>query len=77
MASLNEENQVEQPFIEQLQGMGWQHLAGDIDVPDFTERTSFRDVLLQGRLLAALNSIPSLPGDSGNKKPAFAVSSTS
>jgi len=44
MAALNEEQQVERPLIEQLKGMGWQHLPGDIDVPYLTERESFREV---------------------------------
>jgi len=29
---------VEIPFIEQLKGMGWDHIEGDIDVPYLTER---------------------------------------
>ena len=33
--------------------MGWQWLEGDTDVPDFTERTSFREVLLLIRPLIA------------------------
>ena len=45
---------VERPFCEQLERMGWQWLAGDTDVPEFTERESFRDVLLKERLAAAL-----------------------
>jgi hypothetical protein len=35
-------------FIEQLKVMGWQHIAGDVDVPDFTERRSLRAVLHRG-----------------------------
>ena len=46
----NEYTTVELPFIEQLRGMGWGYLEGDIDVPDFTERESFREVLLLKRL---------------------------
>ena len=37
--------------------MGWQWLEGDTDVPDFTERGSFREVLLQERLAAALRNL--------------------
>jgi type I restriction enzyme R subunit len=37
--------------------MGWQWLEGDTDVPDFTERGSFREVLLKGRLAAALRQL--------------------
>jgi len=57
MTALNEEAQVELPLIEQLKGMSWQHLPGDIDVPEFTERGSFREVLLRDRLLGALKRI--------------------
>lgn len=57
MSGFNEERQVEKPLIEQLRGMAWQYLPGDIDVPDFTERSSFREVLLHGRMLAALKRI--------------------
>ncbi len=45
---------VERPFCEQLKTMGWSWTAGDVDVPELTERESFRDVLLTGRLAAAL-----------------------
>lgn len=53
----DEKTYVEIPFIEHLKGMGWQHIEGDIDVPYLTERESFRDVLLTGRLQKALRSI--------------------
>ena len=45
---------VERPFCQQLKLMGWQWIEGDTDVPDFTERQNFREVLLKGRLSAAL-----------------------
>jgi type I restriction enzyme R subunit len=48
---------VERPFCEQLKKMGWSWLEGDVDVPELTERSSFREVLLKGRLAAALNRI--------------------
>jgi type I restriction enzyme R subunit len=48
---------VEKPFCEQLKTMGWQWLEGDTDVPDFTKRRSFREVLLKGRLAAALRKL--------------------
>lgn len=35
---------VERPFCEQLVGMGWQWIKGDTQVPEFTERGSFREV---------------------------------
>ena len=40
-----------------LKGMGWEWLEGDKDVPDLTERGSFHEVLLKGRLAAALTRI--------------------
>ena len=45
---------VEKPFCEQLRGMGWQWIEGDVDVPELTERESFREVVLNERLAAAL-----------------------
>jgi type I restriction enzyme R subunit len=36
-----EKTYVEIPFIEQLKGMGWEHIEGDIDVPYLAERESF------------------------------------
>ncbi len=53
----DEKTYVELPFIEQLKGMGWQHIDGDIDVPYLTERESFRDVPLTGRLRKAVRAI--------------------
>jgi type I restriction enzyme R subunit len=52
-----EYDQVERPFCEQLQNMGWQWLEGDVDVPEFSERGSFRDIILRKRLLPALRRI--------------------
>jgi len=48
---------VERPFCEQLRKMGWSWMEGDVDVPELTERASFKDVLLKGRLAAALQRI--------------------
>jgi type I restriction enzyme, R subunit len=48
---------VEKPFCEQLKLMGWQWLEGDTDVPELTERETFREVLLKGRLTAALRKL--------------------
>ncbi len=53
----DEKTYVEIPFIEQLKGMGWKHIEGDIDVPYLTERESFRDVLLTARLRRAIKNI--------------------
>ena len=48
---------VEKPFCEQLKLMDWQWLEGDTDVPYLTERENFREVLLKGRLAAALRKL--------------------
>ena len=53
----NEYTRVERPFLEQLKGMDWQHIKGDLDVPYLTERESFRDVLLMDRLRDAVRTI--------------------
>lgn len=53
----NEYTTVELPFLNQLRLMGWEVIEGDVDVPDFTERGSFRDVLLTGRLREAIRRI--------------------
>ncbi len=52
-----EDSHVEKPLIAQLRGMGWQHVEGDIDVAELTERETFRDVLLRGRLREAVKRI--------------------
>ncbi len=48
---------VERPFCQQLKAMGWQWIEGDTDVPEFTERQTFREVLLKGRLVAGLRKL--------------------
>lgn len=48
---------VERPFGRQLQAMGWEWIEGDPDLPESTERTSSREVLLRARLAAALKRI--------------------
>ncbi|MGH9343638.1 MAG: type I restriction endonuclease subunit R, partial [Terriglobia bacterium] len=48
---------VERPFCEQLRLMGWEWIEGDPDLPESTERTSSREVLLKGRLAAALRRL--------------------
>jgi type I restriction enzyme R subunit len=53
----DEYTEVERPLIDQLQALGWQYLAGDTDVPELTERRSFREVLLLGRLHAAIRRL--------------------
>lgn len=48
---------VEWPAIQQLQGLGWEYLPGDIWDPALTERASWREVILEGRLRSAIERI--------------------
>lgn len=48
---------VELPFIQQLVGLGWEYIPGDIGVPELTYRQSFREVLLEKHLREALPEI--------------------
>ena len=48
---------VEKPFCEQLRTMGWSWIEGDVDVPELTERESFREVFLVNRLAEAITKI--------------------
>lgn len=52
---------VEKPLIDQLIAQGWDHVdePGDLKVtqPELTERERFKDVILQGRLEAAIRRI--------------------
>jgi type I restriction enzyme R subunit len=59
----NERTEVELTLIEQLKALEWQHLRGDIEVPYLTERSTFREVLLVGRLREALRRVN--PHDDG------------
>jgi type I restriction enzyme R subunit len=54
---------VERPFCQQLERLGWTWLEGDTDVPELTERQTFREVLLKPRLAAALRKLN--PGPDG------------
>lgn len=54
---LSEMEVVELPFVEQLVGMGWQHIEGDRYVPEVTERENFRQVILRDRLRKAIREI--------------------
>jgi type I restriction enzyme R subunit len=49
--------EVEQPFIDQLVVMGWEHTAGSLEDPAITGRESFREVLLLDDLKEALHRI--------------------
>jgi type I restriction enzyme R subunit len=48
---------VEGPAIQQLRALGWDHIQGDPWDPAVTERESWRDVMLEGRLRTALKRI--------------------
>lgn len=63
MANRWEYDLVEKPFCQQLKLMKWTWLEGDTDVPELTERANFREVLLKGRLAAALRRLN--PGPDG------------
>jgi type I restriction enzyme R subunit len=52
-----ESSVLERPFCQQLQHMGRQWIEGDPDLPESTERTSSREVLLRGRLGRKLREI--------------------
>jgi type I restriction enzyme R subunit len=52
---------VEKPFVAQLQALGWSHIAGSLDSPAATSRTSFTEIIQEGVLrehLRALNPGP-------------------
>ena len=52
---------VEKPFVTQLQALGWQHLEGNLDNPATTGRQSFAEVIQEGLVreqLCALNLGP-------------------
>jgi type I restriction enzyme R subunit len=52
---------VEEPFVAQLQALGWTCLEGNLDAPELTGRSSFTEVIQEGVLrerLRALNPGP-------------------
>ena len=54
----DEYDKVEWPAIEQLQSWGWTYIKGENLSPDTsTERSSFKDVVLENRLLESLKGI--------------------
>ena len=53
----DEETTVERPLIGQLGRLGWSHIWGDLDDPTVTYRERFREVLLKGRLKAAIRKL--------------------
>ena len=48
---------VERAFCQQLDRIGWQWIESDPDLPETTERSSSREVLLKGRLATALRKL--------------------
>jgi type I restriction enzyme R subunit len=48
---------VEAPLLDQLAGLGWKVVTGNLDHPSVTGRSSFREVLLKDDLRAALSRI--------------------
>ena len=48
---------VEKPFVAQLQGVGWTHIEGSIDDPAVTGRGSFAEVVQEAVLRERLRAI--------------------
>jgi type I restriction enzyme R subunit len=48
---------VEQPTIDQLISMGWQHIEGSWDNPQVTDRENFKQVLISHSLKTAIKRI--------------------
>jgi type I restriction enzyme R subunit len=54
---------VEKPFVTQLQALGWTHIEGSLDDPDITGRSSFNEVIQEGVLREQLRALN--PGSDG------------
>ena len=50
-------DEVERPFVEQLAGMGWGYIEGDLDHPAATGRTSFTEVIQDATLRRQLHAL--------------------
>lgn len=48
---------VEKPFVAQLQELGWQHIEGSIDAPSVTGRTGFAEVIQESVLRDQLRTL--------------------
>ncbi|MCF5392785.1 restriction endonuclease subunit R, partial [Pseudomonas syringae] len=48
---------VEQPFVTQLQGLGWEHIEGSLDIPALTGRNTFAEALQEAQLSERLRAI--------------------
>lgn len=55
--ALNELQQVEEPFLQQLEGLGWRVLRGDKYDPASTLREGFHEVLIESELRTALRQV--------------------
>jgi type I restriction enzyme R subunit len=64
MSGGSEYSEVEKPFLDQLEGLGWTVIEGDKWDPSVSERETFREVLLEGRLRKALLELN--PGPDGH-----------
>jgi type I restriction enzyme, R subunit len=54
---------VEKPFVAQLQSLGWLHVEGSIDRPEVTNRASFAEVVQESVLRRKLRNINPGPDD--------------
>ncbi len=54
---------VERPFVAQLQGLGWAYTEGSLDTPALTRRSSFTEVIQEGVLREHLRAVN--PGPDG------------
>jgi type I restriction enzyme, R subunit len=50
-------DEVERPLVEQLLGLGWRFLEGDLDKPAATGRASFAEVIQAGSLRSQLHAL--------------------
>lgn len=48
---------VERPFVEQLVGLGWQYVGGNLDKPSATGRSSFTEVVQEATLRRKLHEL--------------------
>ncbi|MFJ6172149.1 type I restriction endonuclease subunit R [Curtobacterium sp. NPDC092190] len=64
MSTGPEHTDVEQPFLDQLASLNYTTIVGDKWDPGVSERTNFREVILEGRLRSALEGLN--PGPDGS-----------
>jgi len=56
---------VEKPFVAQLQGLGWRHIEGSLDDPAVTGRSGFAEVIQECVLREQLRALN--PGQDGTR----------